>query len=263
MLRKKGMAAGLCLLLVLGGCSHGENSVSESVSASSVESTSVVPTAKKFKCSFVNYDQNVLYSTMVEEGKDAQYVGDVPSRPTDGHLLYTFTGWDKPLVSIKEDTVFTAQYSSAKVNHLVSFYAAEDKTPAHLLHQFYLPDGQKASYTWDSPIKDSTRQYSYEFDHWYPSLEAEIYQDTDFVAVYKETVKTFTVSYYLTAESTQPLYTESVPYGGYSSYTQTPTRDVSGDTAYCFEGWDKDPATSAITRDTAFYGTWSEYTPTG
>jgi PBP1b-binding outer membrane lipoprotein LpoB len=50
MLKKKGMVAVLGLLLVLGGCSNGKNSVSESVSvSSSVETTSVVPKAKKFK----------------------------------------------------------------------------------------------------------------------------------------------------------------------------------------------------------------------
>lgn len=46
----------------------------------------------------------LLFEQRVASGADAAYQGAAPTRPREGNMLYTFTGWDKSLTGITADT---------------------------------------------------------------------------------------------------------------------------------------------------------------
>lgn len=65
-----------------------------------------------FDAKFVNYDGTPLYTVAVERDETPVYKGETPTK--DGLLEYdyTFKCWDKPLLPLREDVVYTAVYDS-------------------------------------------------------------------------------------------------------------------------------------------------------
>ena len=68
-------------------------------------------TSGYYTVSFVNYDGTELYKIKVKEGYTPVYGGNNPTRPSDGGTSYSFSGWDREIVPVTEDTVYTAQYT--------------------------------------------------------------------------------------------------------------------------------------------------------
>ncbi len=68
-------------------------------------------TKSTFTVTFENYDSSVLYTTEVNPGQEAIYVGDIPTKPSlNPKISYVFSGWDKPLTNILSDCTRVAQY---------------------------------------------------------------------------------------------------------------------------------------------------------
>lgn len=59
---------------------------------------------------FKNYDGTVLYTTTVEAGKTAEYVGTIPTKPAEGYIEYVFNGWNSSLTNVSKDLEVTAVY---------------------------------------------------------------------------------------------------------------------------------------------------------
>ena len=72
------------------------------------------PKQDSYKVSFLNYDNQLLYSTEVAYGEIPEYVGEDPIRPEDSLATYSFIGWDKELSPLKQDTVYFAQYEKQR-----------------------------------------------------------------------------------------------------------------------------------------------------
>ena len=86
------------------------SSISDSLSFEPIEESSKIETINKYKVEFYNYDNSLLYECDVEEGKDAIYLGDEPTKPSLGEISYRFIGWDKELTKIKNDLITIAQF---------------------------------------------------------------------------------------------------------------------------------------------------------
>ena len=95
------------------------NSNNQSVSSSfSSSESSVDPSSSKaiFNVTFLNYDGSTLYSTSVEEGDTAIYLGETPVKPSNEEFTYEFIGWDSSLEDIRNDLTTTAQFESKPVS---------------------------------------------------------------------------------------------------------------------------------------------------
>ena len=60
----------------------------------------------------MNDDDTLLYETDVEEGGEAVYVGDTPTKEEDDEFTYTFQGWDHELTDVSESFTTKAVYTS-------------------------------------------------------------------------------------------------------------------------------------------------------
>ena len=58
----------------------------------------------------MNGDDTLLYETDVEEGQDAVYVGETPTKEEDEDYTYIFDGWDHSLENVQEDFVTKALF---------------------------------------------------------------------------------------------------------------------------------------------------------
>lgn len=83
---------------------------------------------KQFTVTWKNYDGSILeVDEKVAEGSIPSYDGPTPVRDHDSQFVYRFIGWDNDITKvITEDTIFTAQYDSEKIE--LTFQLQSDNT---------------------------------------------------------------------------------------------------------------------------------------
>ncbi|MDY6276325.1 MAG: hypothetical protein SPL75_02440 [Bacilli bacterium] len=149
---------------------------------------------KNYQVLFKNYDNSILYQANVKEGESAVYVGDDPTRLADDHYQYVFSGWDKPLTNITQDTTFVAQYEKTN-DYVVNFYTY-DGTNLTLLQRSFVKNGDSVTYSGETPTKKADFDYYYTFKEWDKSFD-KITSNLDVFATYDaiSNVKDFNPNY--------------------------------------------------------------------
>lgn len=105
--------------------------------------------------------------------------------------------------------------------------------------------GVMPEYTGETPTREATAQYSYEFSGWDPEI-VEAAADADYVAQYTETVNKYIIRFLNYDETV--LQTSEVEYGETPAYSgDTPEKPQTEALVYTFDGWDPDVV--AVTED--------------
>ena len=192
---------------------------------------------------FKNYDGTVLDEKEINAGTIPEYTGATPTKPTevDGSttIEWTFSGWDKDLKKVYEDTVYTAVFDSPNAFKLI--FLNEDGTE---LYKGYCGKGGKAVYGGETPTKEEVNNAGvitrYTFSGWDKRL-ANIQVDTTFTAQYESYY-----AYECTFKNYDGTVLEQVAVlqNGTATYSgKTPTKECGVDgkniTEYNFNGWDK------------------------
>ena len=187
---------------------------------------------KEYRVSFQNWNHKELYVDYVSKGQTAEYVGAVPVREPDEHYSYVFSGWDKPLTNINQDTVITAEFEETPVEYEVTF-----KNGDKILYRDHVAYLGTATYRGLPPIKESTETTEYVFTGWDKPLIG-VATDFETQAVFEERPVEHTVSFY-NYDSTF-LYETHVSHGGTAVYMgSTPYREPEGPYSYVFNGWNR------------------------
>lgn len=201
---------------------------------------------KTCACTFLNYDNSVLYTTDVISGGTAIYKGETPTKPNSGTDVFTFVGWDKPLENITVDTTFIAQYEANVTTYTCNFYNYNNI----LLYTTKVKEGNDVLYGGETPLKEKDAQYTYTFKGWDQAL-TNIKKDTDFIAQYDSKLNQYRVAFI--NYDTTVLQAGLIDYGTYAKYTgAVPTKPNDGTNSFTFKGWDRDPATTLIQSDMIF-----------
>ena len=195
------------------------------------------PVTNYYKVTFKNYDGSLLQEATVEEGKNAVYSGQTPTKPSTPTHTYTFTGWDGSLENITSDCVRIAQFSEAQTKFTVSFKNYDGT----LLYETYVESGKTATYVGPVPTREETSEYTYTFNGWDHSLE-NVTSDLICVAQYTQIQKPITVYYRVTFKNYDGALLQeiSVEEGKNASYSgPTPTKPNTPEHTYTFIGWDE------------------------
>ena len=208
-----------------------------SVSYYGFEVTNVEPVAiNKYTVTFKNYDGTVLQMKTVIGGNEVTYSGREPFRETDDEYMYFFSGWDKDLTNITEDTVVTAQFEKfeSSIYHIVTFKNYDGT----VLSETKVADGGYAYFDYNNyPTKERDESYMYEFSGWDIDLSNVT---EDLVATAQFTAMEYHVVTYKNYDGTI-LYTDYVPNGYDSEFIgELPYRPYADGKGYVFNGWDKD-----------------------
>lgn len=119
---------------------------------------------------FVNYDGTVLQSSMVAYGATPSYTGETPAKEATAEYNYTFSGWDKDIVSVTGEATYTAQYTKTANVYTITFntdggsavtpitqaYGTAITAPADPTKEGYTFAGWDASIPTTMPAKDLT-----------------------------------------------------------------------------------------------------------
>lgn len=206
---------------------------------------------KTYACTFLNYDNTILYTTDVISGGTVIYKGEMPTRPSSGADVFTFVGWDKSLENITLDTTFIAQYEKNVTTYTCSFYNYNNI----LLYTTKVKAGNDVVYAGETPTKEKDAQFTYTFKGWDNSLN-NIINDTNFTAQYDSIINQYQVSF--ANYDNTILQSSLVNYGTYASYSgPNPTRPNDGTNSFTFIGWDRNPVTTLIQSDLVFTAQYS------
>lgn len=180
--------------------------------------TVVDPSAvQTYNVNFYNGNELLYTAKGVMQGMTAEYQGEVPVK--DG---YRFTGWDKPLTNISEDTDVYAQF--------IKVWTVTFKDGNTVLKTETVDEGSAAV------APENVTKDGYRFDGWDKEFE-NIVADTEINAQF---VKVWTVTF---KDGETILKTQIVDEGGSAAAPEDTDKD-----GYRFNGWDKE--FTNITEDT-------------
>jgi hypothetical protein len=69
-------------------------------------------TINQYEIIFLNWNGEVLQSTMVDYGAMPEYFGVTPTKPEDDQYVYTFSGWEPEITIVVAYAEYTAQYDA-------------------------------------------------------------------------------------------------------------------------------------------------------
>lgn len=191
------------------------------------------------------YNEDVLLETVkVDHGGTAVYSGATPTKEKTAEFSYTFSGWDKPLTNITQDTDVYAQYDSSTNSYKVTFYDYDRTT---VLDSSTVEYGSNAVFTKATPTRATDDQYEYTFSGWDKPLSTPITGDTDFYAEYS-TKNRYLCRFFVDDVETYSVRVtegENVTYQG-----EYPTREQTQEYVFNFMNWDK--SLENIQEDTDF-----------
>lgn len=251
-MKKQILFIGALVALSLVSCNKPSSSSllsSSSEMLSSFSSESLISSISEYTVTWI-VDGNVSYEKY-NEGEMPSYKYGT-SKESDKVYSYTFTGWDKELVPVVEDTTYTAQYSETYIDYTIT----------------WVVDGQETKETYhygDTPVfKGSTEkakdaQYTYTFKCWDKEL-APVEENTTYTAVFDTELNKYTVTFIVDGVEVKVDYY----YGETPQYDKTPEKEANEQYHYTFTGWDKEfvPVTENVTYTAVFREDINQYTIT-
>ena len=190
-----------------------------------------------YTVSFV-IEGKTIQTEELEYGVLPTYKGDTPVKDEN----YEFIGWDQEISEVTKDTIYTAVFKKKTEKYTVSFMIDNNLIQTEELEYGVLP-----VYKGSTPIKDATKEYSYEFIGWDKEISA-VTKDTIYTALFKEIKNKYTVSFEVEGVTTQ---TEELEYGVLPVYKGSePTKEGTSEFDYEFAGWS--PEIKTVTQNQVY-----------
>ena len=165
----------------------------------------------------------------------------------------TWKALDDETVGFYDTNVPTDLYNRNEGDEVA--YAFKNGTTT--LQSGKVTEWQTPTYTWATPTKAATAQYTYTFDDWDPEV-GPIYKKTNFKATFTSTVNQYTVTF-VDEDGTTELDEQTLDYGATPVYAgETPTKESTAQYTYTFSGWT--PTIATVTWDATYTATY-EATP--
>ncbi len=197
---------------------------------------------------FRNYDYSLLSSVAVNDDQYATYNGTTPNRQSNNaNYHYSFSGWDKPLTHIKQDTVTKATYSYNPNKYTIKWLNYNNSTLETDNNVSY---GTIPVFHGNTPTRDG-----YRFVGWEPE-PTKATNNAIYVAKFAENEKKYTVTWKDEDGSILEIDYD-VAYGATPSYeSNIPTKASTSSSDYVFNGWS--PNIANITEDTTFTASYTK-----
>ena len=214
----------------------------------------------KYVVAWDNYDWTELSSDQVEYWVLPAYTGPTPTRAKTAQYTYIFNNvWEPTVTTVTTGVTYTAQFTPTVNEYTITWKDWDGE----ILKTEQVAYGDMPEYSWATPTKTATAQYSYIFNNtWSPSVQS-VTGDMTYTAQFDSNVNKYTVTWIDWDGVT--LKTEQVAYGDIPEYSwATPTKTATPEHTYTFKWWS--PSIKAVDGDitytAVFDGDVNEYTIT-
>ena len=219
----------------------------EAVSGDAVYTATVDSVVNKYEISFKNYDGTLIKDSVYVYGSTVVKPAE-PTRIATAKYNYIFKGWTPTVASVTAETVYKAVFDSTIRSYTITFVNDSDTLQSNSINYGTVP-----SYKGKTPKKASTKEYTYTFKGWSPSIEA-VSNIATYKAIFDSTVKTYKVTF---MNGNKKVQTSNVAYGEMPVYSgSTPTKVANDSCTYTFSGWS--PEIQPVTDDVIYSAEFSE-----
>ena len=192
----------------------------------------------------------VLDSQVLEYG-ETPTTTMTPSKNAEEHYYYTFTGWYPEIATVTGDASYTPVFVKEPKQYTITFNNYNGRP----LWTTTVPYGETPVYNGETPTRQRTQQYSYEFAGWSPELTA-VSGDATYTALFDAIVNQYTVVF-LNEDGTE-LDRQMADYGTKPEYQgETPTKEPDAEYRYEFAGWT--PRIVAVFTDATYTATYTRH----
>ena len=205
------------------------------------------PVYIEYTIAFNDYDGTEITSAKYHYG-DTVTTPANPTREADNTYTYVFKAWDKEVVTVAENTTYTATYTPTYIEYTVVF---KNYDGTELLSETYHYGDTVTEPT--KPTKASDETYDYEFVRWDKTVTT-CDGDKTYTAVFTPVGIEYTITF-VNYDDTE-LSSKTYHYGDTVEVPQTPAKPSDNTYSYTFAGWDKEVTT--VTGNTTYKAT---YTP--
>ena len=181
-----------------------------------------------YTITWLNENGTEIDHTTVEYGELPTH--EDPIKEATAEFIYTFAGWTPEVVAVTGDATYTASFTEHNNKYTITF-VDEDGTTLQTGEVEY---GQNPEYTGQTPTKETTDKYTYEFTGWTPEL-GPVTRDSTYTATYTSTLRSYTITW-LNWDNSQIDQT-SVDYGTTPTHVDA-TREATAEWTYTFTTWD-------------------------
>lgn len=207
----------------------------------------------EYKIVFENYDGTIISSATYVYGATVT-VPDDPTREADNTYTYEFDGWDKEIVAVGGNAVYTATYTPTYIEYTIIFQNYDGTELSNT--KYHYGDEVVAPST---PTKPADNTYTYEFAGWDKEIVACM-GDTTYTATYDPVYIEYTVKFLDWNGSL--LQERTYHYGDTIIPAADPARENDETYIYTFKSWNKEvgSCTGNMTFTAQYDTAYIEYT---
>lgn len=198
---------------------------------------------------FYGYDgMTILYTVSANAEGVVSFPSDIPERPTEAGVVYTFNGWmdhtgkahaaDAQTAVITADTRFYTVYATKKETYTVTWDV--EGTVTQSAYDF----GELPAYG-GTPQKAEDGAFVYVFEGWSPTVTT-VTKDVTYTAIFTAHPRICKIQWVI-GEQTE---TEEYEPGELPAYPSTPALPMDGRYRYVFKGWT--PEITEVTGDAVY-----------
>ena len=199
----------------------------------------------KYLITFRNADCTELKSEEVEYGLMPIAPAD-PTKESTAQYDYTFAGWTPAVAIVTQAATYTATYTSALREYLVTFLN-EDNT---VISSKNYKCGETPVAPVD-PVKQNTAEYTYTFNGWDNAI-AQVQGPQTYKATFTATKNSYTITWQ--DENGSLINKTTVEYGVVPTHAD-PVKQNTAEYTYTFAGWT--PSVVAVTGDATYKATFN------
>ncbi len=135
-----------------------------------------------YTVTFKNYDGSVIKTAKYHYGDTVTAPVD-PTRAADNTYTYTFSGWDKELDSVTENTTYVATYMSMYIDYTIVFKDYDGTVLSEKTYHY----GDEVTIP-DDPEREEDETYTYSFSGWNKEI-TEVKGNETYTATFEATEK--------------------------------------------------------------------------
>ena len=228
----------------------------ESVTGDMTYTAQFDSTVNIYPITWKDWDDQVLKTDYVAYGDTPEYTWAIPTKTATQEHTYTFKWWSPAVQSVTGPATYKAVFDG-DVNEYAITWLDWDW---NILKMETLEYGQMPSYSWATPTKTATAQYSYTFNNtWSPAI-VSVTTGATYTAQFSSTVNEYTITWKDWDWNT--IKTDQVAYGQTPTYVgNTPTKTATAQYSYTFAWWDPEikTVTTGATYTAQFDSTVNKY----